>query len=136
MKFAIEKNVAIPADIRDTTSSHPFEWGKMVDGDSFVVPKTYWTEERGVTEEEFKVGKMKERIRIHFRNWQSKDKTKRTGIMLSLREEPRDSGNIRVWLTHPKVAKETPAEEKPAAPPPPPAAEEKPKATRTRAAKK
>ncbi|MEW6121262.1 MAG: hypothetical protein AB1698_01515 [Pseudomonadota bacterium] len=124
-KFAIEKGVAIPADARDTTSSHPFEWGSMGDGDSFVIPKEYWTEERGVSEEEFKVSKLKERVRIHFRNWMSKDET-RKGIMLSIREEPKGSGNLRVWITLPVVEE----------PPPPPPAPEKPKATRSRATAK
>lgn len=135
-KFTIEKGVAIPAQVRDTTSSLPFPWDELEDGDSFVVTKAFWVEERGYDAKTFEPKKAKERIRIHFRKWQEKSED-RKAISLHTRMVGDD---VRVWISRP-VTEEVPAppavEEAPPAPPAPeaPAAEAPQKTTRRRAAK-
>jgi len=125
-KFTIEKGIPIP-EVRDSTSSHAFEWGEMEQGDSIPVTQDYWINERGMDPADYKIQKIKERIRIHFRNWQSKDKA-RSVFMLHMHVmktpaeiEKYGEGAIRVWLDKP-VSKAT----QEVAPPPPPAPEPEP----------
>lgn len=118
-KFAIEKGVAIPAQARDTTSSLPFPWDELEDGDSFLVTKQFWVEERGYDAASFEPKKAKERIRIHFRKWQERKPEERNPISLHTRLVGDD---VRVWISRPvteEVPVPPPAEEAPPAPPAP-----------------
>lgn len=136
-KFTIEKGVAIPAQARDTTSSLPFPWDELEDGDSFVVTKTFWVEERGYDAAKFEPKKAKERIRIHFRKWQERKPEERNPISLHTRLVGDD---VRVWISRPvteevPVSPPPPAEEAPPAPEAPAAEVPKKPTTRRRAAK-
>jgi hypothetical protein len=83
------------------SNSHPFPWdelfkrfksGKQPD---LLVPKDYWTGERGMPEESYSSQKAKERIRLHFRGWQEKD-AERSKVMLVIRKHA--NGDVQVWF--------------------------------------
>lgn len=98
--FKIEKGIEVPAIV--TRETHPFPWDKMKAGESFAVPRSYWSEQRGQKDEDYKVGKARERIRAHFRGWQEKDSAKRSKFMVVMREDKPDADGkgegLRVWL--------------------------------------
>ena len=95
MQFEIRKSVPIPpAALRRRASVHPFPWDKMESGDSFVVPVSYWTEERGLSKESSTPERNRGRILGSFKTWRSA--SKRNDVRLLSRTQ--DTGDVEVWM--------------------------------------
>lgn len=104
-EFKVQKGVEIPPVNTSRGSQYHFPWEdmeaelkKIKDGTKppyIDVPTEFWLKERGWNKETYKPVKARDRIRSHFRNWQSRDKSRET-LTIVTRELPE---GIRVWMT-------------------------------------
>lgn len=82
MKFTVVRGIDISAS--QTQDEHAFPWDDLKPGDGFDIPKSYWIEERGVKAEDFKLTRVKERVRNNFKGWRSKDPARADLILVLL----------------------------------------------------
>ncbi len=101
--FDIKHGQEIPVPVRTGGRRLPFNWDEMKVGSMFTVPKEFWLEFGGLTEEQAnEAARNKEAIRRNFYAWRNQD-DKRAKFALAFSDQKDKAGNytgVNVYMAN------------------------------------